>query len=181
MASACQYFYTSFVVLHNQTKDLDTTSSQYLHTICLIALLMNPCLLFHGHQMLRHVFQAFVFPTTKVCYRLASRDARRRATARTTTTRAPDMRAPDDARSRDAARASESASLLGRRDDDRDARRRRESDDDDARARGDAGRTGAIAEPYDEDEGDRRRRRAKTDDDDDGGAMTRDRYPRRRS
>ena len=47
------------------------------------------------------------------------------------------MRAPDDARSRDAARASESASLLGRRDDDRDARRRRESDDDDARdARG---------------------------------------------
>ena len=54
-------------------------------------------------------------------------------------------------------------------------------DDDDARARGDAGRTGAIAEPYDEDEGDRRRRRAKTDDDDDGGAMTRDRYPRRRS
>jgi len=75
-----------------------------------------------------------------------------------------------------------------RRARDDDARRRRRRDGATRRAttttrdgRGDAGRTGAIAEPYDEDEGDRRRRRAKTDDDDDGGAMTRDRYPRRRS
>ena len=69
------------------------------------------------------------------------------------------------------------------RDDDgvetarRDARRRRRASE----GRRGTERTGAIAEPYDEDEGDRRRRRAKTDDDDDGGAMTRDRYPRRRS
>ena len=64
-----------------------------------------------------------------------------------------------------------------RRARDDDARRRRRRDGATRRAttttreRGETrdGRTGAIAEPYDEDEGDRRRRRAKTDDDDGRG------------